>query len=346
MRTLQPASQEERRGSGRIRLPFRILASGLALPSLEVSSQQLEARYSLSPGWIARHVGVYSRYYCDTHEDAAALARLATEKALQAAELDPGQVELVVAACGTYQQPLPYRAATLLRDMAGWFPEVASFDVDSTCLSFVVACQMVANAFALGQYRRALILCSEVTSPGLDWRQPEAAALFGDGAVAVLVERAEGSDWIDGALRTYPEGRSWCQIPGGGSKFPPSCFEQSSFGEFLFQMNGKELYKLVAERLPPLVAELLSRNGLNWGDVALVLPHQASPSAMRLVRQRIGCPSDKFFTVIGRLGNMVAASIPAALHLAVEQGRLQRGQTAMLLGTSAGVSLGASLITY
>lgn len=327
-------------------LPFRVLASGLALPSLEVSSQQLESRHSLGSGWIARRVGVHSRYYCNAQEDAAHLARRATEQALRACSLDPSRVELVVAACGTYQQPLPYRAATLLRDMADWFPEVASFDVDSTCLSFVVACQMVANAFALGQYRRALILCSEVTSPGLDWRHPEAAALFGDGAVAVLVERAEGSGWIDGALRTYPEGRRWCQIPGGGSKFPPSCYDQSSFGEFLFQMNGKELYKLVADRLPPLVENLLQRNGLSWEDVALVLPHQASPSAMRLVRQRIGCPADKFFTVIGQMGNMVAASIPAALHLAVEQGRLQRGQMAMLLGTSAGVSLGASLIRY
>ncbi|MFN8609987.1 MAG: 3-oxoacyl-[acyl-carrier-protein] synthase III C-terminal domain-containing protein [Vulcanimicrobiota bacterium] len=287
-----------------------------------------------------------SRFYCGQDEDAAALARRATEAALGASGLEPAQVDLVVAACGTYQQPLPYRAATLLRDMVDWFPEVASFDVDSTCLSFVVACQVVANAFALGQHQRALILCSEVTSPGLDWRHPEAAALFGDGAVAVLVERDPRSSWLDSCLRTFPQGRAWCQIPGGGSKFPPSRFEPSSFGEFLFQMNGKELYRLVADQLPPLVEGLLSRNGLSWREVGLVLPHQASPSAMRLVCRRIGCPPEKFFNVIDRLGNMVAASIPAALHLAVEQGRLQRGQTALLLGTSAGVSLGASLITY
>lgn len=260
--------------------------------------------------------------------------------------MEPGQIELVVAACGTYQQPLPYRAATLLRDMIDWFPEVASFDVDSTCLSFVVACQVVANAFACGQFRRALILSSEVTSPGLDWRHPEAAALFGDGAAAVLVEKDERSSWLDGCLRSYPQGREWCQIPGGGSKIPPSNFNQGTFGEFLFQMDGRELYRLVAEKLPPLVEQLLSRNQLTWDDIALVIPHQASPSAMRLVRQRIGCPAEKFFTVVAGLGNMVAASIPAALHLAVEQGRLQRGQTVMFLGTSAGVSLGASLITY
>lgn len=260
--------------------------------------------------------------------------------------MDPGSIDLVIAACGTYQQPLPYRAATLLRDMADWFPEVASFDVDSTCLSFVVACQTVANAFALDQYRRALILCSEVTSPGLDWRHPEAAALFGDGAAAVLVEADSASALLDSCLRTYPEGRSWCQIPGGGSKFPPSCYSQETFGEFRFQMNGKELYRLVADKLPGLVAGLLERNGLSWEDVALVLPHQASPSAMRLVRQRLGCPAEKFYSVIDGMGNLVAASIPAALHRAVLEGRLQRGQTAMLLGTSAGVSLGACLIRY
>ncbi|MBX3170558.1 MAG: hypothetical protein KF760_24335 [Candidatus Eremiobacteraeota bacterium] len=298
----------------------------------------------MAAGWIGRHVGVHSRHYCSTEEDAAFLAQRATRQAL--AGLDPRSIELVVAACGTYQQPLPYRAATLLRDMSDWFPEVASFDVDSTCLSFVVACQTVANAFALGQYRRALILCSEVTSPGLDWRHPEAAALFGDGAMAVVVEANPASALLDTCLRTYPEGRTWCQIPGGGSKFPPAHFSQASFGEFLFQMNGKELYRLVAEKLPGLVTELLRRNGLGWEDIALVLPHQASPSAMRLVRQRIGCPPDKFFSVIDSMGNLVAASIPAALHRAVEEGRLQRGQTAMLLGTSAGVSLGACLIRY
>lgn len=291
-------------------------------------------------------MGVHTRYYCAPDEDAAGLARIATLRALQASGLESSQVDLVVAACGTYQQPLPYRAATLLRDMADWFPKVTSFDVDSTCLSFVVACQVIANAFALGQHRRALILCSEVTSPGLDWRHPQAAALFGDGAVAMVVERDERSGWIDACLRTFPEGREWCQIPGGGSKFPPSRYDSSSFGEYLFQMDGRELYRLVAERLPVLVDDLLKRNGLSWDEIALVLPHQASPSAMRLVRQRIGCPVDKWFSVVGHLGNMVAASIPAALHLAVEQRRLERGQTAMLLGTSAGVSLGASLITY
>lgn len=291
-------------------------------------------------------MGVAARHYCSEREDAALLARRATGRALEAAGVDPHSIELVVAACGTYQQPLPYRAATLLRDMGDWFPEVASFDVDSTCLSFVVACQTVANAFALGQYRRALILCSEVTSPGLDWRHPEAAALFGDGAVAVVVEGDPSSAVLDTCLRTFPEGRSWCQIPGGGSKFPPSCFREGTFGEFLFQMNGKELYRLVAEQLPGLVETVMKRNGLTWDQVALVLPHQASPSAMRLVRQRIGCPKEKFFSVIESMGNLVAASIPMALHLAVEQGLLSRGQTAMLLGTSAGVSLGASLIRY
>lgn len=274
------------------------------------------------------------------------MARLATRQALDAAGADPGSIELVVAACGTYQQPLPYRAATLLRDMSDWFPEVASFDVDSTCLSFVVACQTVANAFALGQYRRALILCSEVTSPGLDWRHPEAAALFGDGAIAVLVEADPSSRLLDSCLRTYPEGRRWCQIPGGGSKYPPSRHTDETFGEFRFQMKGKELYRLVADKLPGLVADLLERNGLCWEDVALVLPHQASPSAMRLVRQRLGCPAEKFYSVIEGMGNLVAASIPAALHRAVLEGRLQRGQTAMLLGTSAGVSLGGCLIRY
>lgn len=314
------------------------------MPDRKVDSSWLESEHRLQTGWIGRQVGVHTRHYCSGEEDAASLARQATERALLG--IEPGTLELVVAACGTYQQPLPYRAATLLRDMGDWFPEVASFDVDSTCLSFVVACQTVANAFALGQYRRALILCSEVTSPGLDWRHPEAAALFGDGAVAVVVEADPASAVLDTCLRTYPEGRAWCQIPGGGSKFPPHRFADGSFAEFLFQMNGKELYRLVAEKLPGLVTELMRRNRLEWEDVALVVPHQASPSAMRLVRQRIGCPPEKFFSVIDSMGNLVAASIPAALHLAVERGRLRRGQLAMLLGTSAGVSLGACIIRY
>ena len=316
------------------------------MPGREIESHQLERQHALSDGWIARNVGVKSRHYCGPGEDAASLAHLATQTALDRSGLQPGEIQLVVAACGTYLQPLPYRAATLLRDMRSWFPEVASFDVDSTCLSFLVACQTVANHFALGQYQRALILCSEVTSPGLDWRHPEAAALFGDGAVAVVVERDERSGVLATSLRTYPEGVGWCQIPGGGSAFPPSRFHSDTFGEFLFQMNGKELYRLVASKLPGLVTDLLRRTGLSWDDVAVVLPHQASPSAMRLVRQRIGCPQEKFFSVITDMGNLVAASIPAALHRAVEQGRLKRGQTAMLLGTSAGVSLGACLIRF
>ena len=324
--------------------PLHFSGTGLALPATMVTSESLEMQHGLPAGWIKRRVGVTRRYYCGPQEDGVGLARQACQQALEQAGCGAADIDLVVAACGTYVQPLPYRAATLLGGMRDWFSSVTSFDVDATCLSFVVACRQVANALALGQHRRALIISSEVTSPGLDWRHPQAAALFGDGAAAAVVECGSG-ELLDYRLMTYPEGVDWCRIPGGGSRFPPNRFEaESTFGEFLFQMNGPDLYRLVAERLPGLVKEMLGE--LSWDDIDLVVPHQASPSAMRLIRTRLGCPANKFFSTVADTGNLVAASIPAALHLAWQQGRLRRGGRVLLLGTSAGVSLGACLFRF
>ena len=193
-----------------------------------------------------------------------------------------------------------------------------------------------------------LIVSSEIASRALPWStEPDVAGLFGDGAAAVVLRRADaGTGGIVRAahFETYPEGYDYCQLAAGGTGVDFHTDRQAFEAASIFQMDGHKLFKLAARHFPGFVNRLLERAQWRHQDVDVVVPHQASPLALAHLVQRCGFAEEQVVDIVADYGNQIAASIPTAFHLARKEGRLPAGPKVLLLGTSAGVSFGGMAI--
>lgn len=328
-------------------LPVRIAGTGKYLPARIVTAEEVDGLTGKPSGWTMRHTGVRQRHFVED-ETSAFLGAAALQNAL--AEAGGGQPDLLLSAGGTPQQPIPCTAAFIAREM-GW-SGLPCFDVNATCLGFIPALETAALLIASGKHERIAIVCAEIASRGLNWDQPEAAALMGDGAAAVILTRVtensvDSPALLASAMETWPEGAALTEIRGGGTTLPAVRHEPGKNSpDFLFHMDGPGVFRLAAERIGPFVGGLIGDAASRWDGVDLVIPHQGSLLAMRHLRQRLGIPEEKLIEVAADHGNLIAASLPLALHEAILSGRLRRGQTALLLGTSAGFSLGGALLRY
>ena len=327
-------------------IPLRISASGRFLPHRGVSAADVDARIGQPSGWTLRHTGVETRHHVDG-ETAAEMGAFALREAMAASPWENAMPDVLIGASGTPQQPIPCTAALIAAEL-GW-SGIPCFDVNATCLSFLTSLQVAGGLIAAGNYRRIAIVSTEIASKGLNWKQHEAAGLMGDGAAAVLVEADAGSSaaLLDSQMETWPEGAAFTEIRGGGSKLPATAHRPNENTEdFLFHMDGPAVFRLAAEKMETFVAGLVGTSADRWDAIDWVIPHQASLPAIRHLRRRLGIPSAKLIETIQHQGNVIAASIPLALHEAITTGRLRRGQTVLFLGTSAGFSLGGALLRY
>ena len=324
---------------------LRILGTAAVLPDEALASTALDARLGLPAGTVEARTGVRVRHV--EHGSAAALGARAARKALAAAGLDLDDVDLVLGASGTPDQPLPCNAALLHEELAPARP-VPAWDVNASCLSFLVALDLAATLVDAGRHERILIVSSDLASVGLDWSDLGASGIFGDGAAAVVVgpAGATGSAVIAADLVTYSEGAHTCEIPGGGSRHAPDRVTGDYADWARFRMDGGAVFRLAVRHLPPFVDRLLEAAGTTLDDLPVVVPHQASHHALSWLRQRLGLAEGRLVDIYADHGNQVAASLPSALHAAIESGRLRRGDHALLLGTGAGLSIGGIVLCY
>lgn len=325
---------------------MKILGFGKYHPPHAVSASEVDARASLPAGWTLRHSGVHTRYFAES-ETASAMGAQAAAQAIKDAGLTAADIDCVVAASGTIQQPIPCNAALIQREFGDAMAGAAAFDIGATCLSFVTALDVLSPLIAAGRYRKILLVSSDIASLGLNWSHPETCTIFGDGAGAVVLAAPEPggtSRLLAARMETHADGALLTQIPGGGSALPAWRHDGTNTRDYLFQMDGKAVFRFAAERLPGFTRQLLDAANLQWSDIRLVIPHQASLSALRLIRRRIGVEEDRFFIFGADGGNRIAATIPIGLAEAWQQHRVHRGDKVMLVGTSAGFSMGGVIL--
>lgn len=323
----------------------------MALPSREFSAEEADVRAGLPAGWTRKHSGVTRRFFVNG-ETASELGAAASRQALETAGLRLREIDAIICCAGTMQQPIPCNAALLARELGPEADSLTAFDVNSTCLGFLTALDVVSAQIMAGSYRRALIVAAEAGSPGLDWSEPESCTLIGDGAAAVILEKADPgiltkTPGVAATLfRTYPAGAHLTEIRGGGTALPAARFPQADPRDYLFQMDGRGVFRMASEHLPVFVESFFEKHHLAWRDFALVIPHQASLTSLALLRRRLGIPEERFLVYGQDYGNTIAASLPMGLHLASAQGRLRRGDRVLLIGTSAGFSMGAVVLDW
>ncbi|MDP5084565.1 MAG: ketoacyl-ACP synthase III [Yoonia sp.] len=321
---------------------MKIIGIGSYLPTQRRSSEHLDAAYDLPSGTVFGMTGVRSRSFCGADENQVTMGVAAAQAALADANCGAGDIDLVIGASAVPYQPIPatapaYQAGLGIADGAAF-----AFDVNATCLSFLTALEVCAGLLARGSCRRALVIASEVASRALPWEtHPEIAGLFGDGAAAVVIEQGEAT--FCSRFRTYPSGYDICEIGAGGTRFDFRTQTEAFAAHSLFHMDGKALFRLTSKTFVPFLDHLLHAAGWERSQVDLVIPHQASPMALRHLIRQCGFGSDIVVDISAEVGNQIAASIPYALAHARD--RLKPGSRVLMLGTSAGVSLGGVAVT-
>lgn len=319
---------------------FRITGSARHLPAICLTADELDRRLNLQPGWTARHTGVHRRYQAVGGETAATMARLVIESALADARCSLSDVDLIIDASLSVQQPIPCNAALIQEALGPAAAGIPSIDIHASCLGFLVALQMVNGLLASGSIRRAVIVCSETPLQGVNWNEPESACLMGDAAAAVVVEAAESKRHCVFKLQTFSEGAHLCEVKGGGHRLPPYSYTESKRSSYQFHMDGKAVHKMASRLLPPLVAAALSEAGCRLVDLHVV-PHQASGPAIEFIARRLGIAREQLHATVAEHGNLVAAGIPFVLHEV--RHALPRDRQIMLLGTAAGYTQGCAI---
>ena len=330
-------------------LPLQILGTGRYLPRQVLLSDELDARWGRSPGSTWRQVGVHQRHVAASDESSSFMAARAAEQALAVAGLRGDELDAIVSACAVMEQAIPCLGAQVQRAMGLGASGIPAFDVNATCLSFLVALDLVAGMLACGRWRRVLIVSSELPSAGLNPADSNTAALFGDGAAAAVVGLApagNGSALLASHMVTYGEGNEHCQIRGGGTRLHAQPEVADWRRASWFEMDGRATYRLAARHFPAFLDTLLKRAGVHMADLACIVPHQASGKALDHLSRALGLPAGRLVRTLPEVGNQVAASLPNALHQAILDGRVRRGDTLALLGTGAGLSIGGFVLTY
>ena len=329
----------------------KLRAMGTYLPERVVTSEELDQKLNLKLGTLSSLAGVKKRRYANKTETNSKMGAYAAMAAIENAHLRYEDIDAIICASGTYDQPIPCTAALIQKELGKEESGTPCFDINSTCLGFVVGLDIVSSLIETGRYKRVLLISSETASIGLPWHQHEACALFGDGAVAAVLEQTpqgENSGILGVHQETYSSGSSYCEIAGGGVKIHSRNYRIGGAEDerFLFSMDGRKVFKQASQKLPHFIEKLKSLTELDVKDYQMVVPHQASGSAMELMRKKLDIDPKSWMNIIENYGNMIAASIPLALSLAIGDGRVKRGDKVLLIGTSAGFSIGALAFEY
>jgi 3-oxoacyl-[acyl-carrier-protein] synthase III len=328
-------------------LKIKIAGTGWYLPERRVPNIYFEERYGIHASWIERATGVRERRYVDG-ETTVQMGTAAAQMALESANLRVEDLDAIVGASTGPEQTIPCTAALVQRALGAPEGKSACFDINATCLSFLFALQSVAHLVAAGVYRRVLIFSSEMASRALNPAERESFVLMGDAAAAVIVtksEEGEASCYWHGQFATYSSGADLTRLLGGGTLHHPN--DPMTTPEMnLFHMEGTAIFRQAVRLIGPFLETLLASLSWERQQIDVVVPHQASRHAIELLIARLGFTEQQVAWNLAERGNCIAASIPLTLAESVHSGRIKRGDRVLLLGSGAGLTLGAVALTY
>lgn len=306
----------------------RFLGTGLAVPDRVVTNDELSSIMDTTDEWIRTRTGIQERRWVREGETGVDLGLKASQRAMEMAGIDPGDLDAIVYATSSPDHFAPGNGVYLQR-MLG-ISTIPALDVRAQCSGFVYALSVADAWIRAGQYRHILVVGSEIQSTGLELSTEgrHVAVIFADGAGAVVLGRSEENNGgilgfdlhTDGA---YAE-KLWVDAPG--SMYHPRVSpEQIQAGRQYLEMDGKEVFRHAVVRMPESVRAVLSATGEKLDDLKLLLAHQANLRIAEVMQKSLGLRDEQVYNNIMRYGNTTAATIPILLDECVRAGRVNRG---------------------
>lgn len=325
-------------------LRSRITGTGSYAPEKILTNFDLEKKVDTSDEWITERTGIKERRIAKDTETTSDLCLEASKRALQAADVKPGEIELIIVATMSGDMPMPSTASLLQKKLHA--KNAAAFDLNAACSGFLYGLSVADNFIKAGTFKKVLLVGAEIMSKFLDWQDRSTCVLFGDGAGAVVLEKARGPRGIL-STHLFSDGNLWDFIclPGGGSQAPPSAKTIKDKLHFI-KMKGNETFKIAVRTLEKLVIDTLRENNLKPSDLALLIPHQANLRIIKATAERLNMPMNKVAVNLDRYGNTSSASIPIALDEVVRAGRIKRDDYILLEAFGAGLTWASALIRW
>jgi len=326
-------------------LGVAIAASGSAAPVAELTNDQLSELVETSDEWIRTRTGIRSRRLAQSEDTLSRLAAQAGSNALQAAQLEPDDLDLIVLATSTPDDL--FGSAAQVQALLGASRAVA-FDLTAACSGFIFGLVTAAQFIRTGVYRNVLLIGADTLSRWVDWSDRSTCVLFGDGAGAVLLQATAGRDRLlgfelcsDGTLNHTLN----LAFQGEARSLRPGV-SVAAGGYQPIAMNGREIYRFAVAKVPEVISKALFRAGLAASDLDWLLLHQANQRIMDAVADRLNLPRHKAISNLAKYGNTSAASIPLALDEVVRSGQVKPGDTIATAGFGAGLTWGAAVFEW
>ncbi len=324
-----------------------IRATGTYVPDRRMSNHEFEKYLDTSDEWIVSHTGIRYRHIAAENQAASDLATESARKALHRAEIDPGELDIILVATATPDFPGFPATACIVQDNLG-AGNAAAMDIVAGCTGFIYGLETAKGYIVSGFARNVLLIGTEVLSRHINWQDRNTCVLFGDGSGAALLSAEEGAE-PRGVLYTYIRSRGWgarlLERTAGGSRFPFTPGETNP-DDFFLKMDGRKVYNFAVSSLVETIEHLLEHHDLSIDQIKYIIPHQANLRIIEAAAKRKKIPLDKFYVNIEEFANTSAATIPIALAELQGKHTLQEGDMLLVIGFGAGLTYGGNLIRW
>jgi 3-oxoacyl-[acyl-carrier-protein] synthase-3 len=313
-----------------------ITGTGSALPEKRLTNDDLSRMVDTNDEWIVQRTGIRERRIAGEGESTATLATAAARKALDAAGVDPADVDLVIVATITPEMVFPSTACFVAAALG--LKSTPAFDMSAACSGFIYAINTAANFIKAGQYKTVLVIGAETLSRIVDYTDRASCILFGDGAGAVVLQRSNdpSKGLVYASLHADGNGAEVMKCMPGSRH--PICSDLLTAKDHFIKLRGREVYKFAVTKFAELIEDAMRVAELTKDQVKLIVPHQVNQRIIDSAMEKLELPPEKAHVNIDRYGNTSAASIPIALDEAWRAGKIVPGDHIIFVAFGAGLT--------
>jgi 3-oxoacyl-[acyl-carrier-protein] synthase-3 len=326
-----------------------IIGTGSYMPEKVLTNEDLSKIVDTSDEWITSRTGIKERRVAAPEQATSDLASEAARRAMASAGVAPEDIQLIIVATVTADMFFPSTACFVQKKIGA--VNAVCFDISAACSGFLYALQVARHFINTGNRTTALVIGAEKLSSLINWKDRNTCVLFGDGAGAVVIRRADESETdapgrvLSTVMGTDGTLADVLKVPGGGSACPITPENVESHPNTI-HMEGRETFKHAVTRMLEASQQALEMAGLTAADVALVIPHQANARIISAIAERLNLPLERVFMNLDKYGNTSAATIPVALDEANKAGRLQKGDVVLLVAFGGGFTWASSVVRW
>jgi len=321
-----------------------IVGTGRWLPDRVVTNRDLEAKLDTSDDWIRERTGIRERRIADDGTGAADMGAEASRIAMERAGVQPGEVDVIIVSTATPDRLLPATACDMQALLGA--SNAAAYDIAAACSGFIYGLSIAEGHLLSGKAEIALVVSAEKMSSIVDWGDRSTAVLFGDGAGAAVLKRAENRrGLISTFIRSDGTLAELLWRPGGGTRMPMDLAVLDERNH-LVKMAGREVFKAAVRSMAEAADQALLRAGLTGEDIDLFIPHQANIRIIESTARYADVPMDKVYVNVDRYGNMSSATVPVALDEALEEGRIGPGSNVLMVAFGAGFTWASAVLRW